>query len=565
MNANAIRLQFGFDGWAWQIFASNGIQINDTNWHHVVVTATNMNTSSPTIIFYIDGVKQTGTRWSAGTTGAILYSTTLNSLRIGSIYTATDPSYQTMYGAISVPILRIYSTALTDAQVLKNFNAQRYRFGINNEFVNGGLVLNLDAKNNASYIGSGTKWNDLTGNNSPTDLINGPVYNSNGYITFDGSDDYGKNSATPQGFNFNVTNQITAEALIYFSASDYDFWFTANQGGIKYRFGTSPSGAFYWDMGQHVDKTGGSTLPNNTWIHVAFTGGLENGQIVTRAYLNGVLHTSGNEGITSLSGIDDFYVGIGESPGSHPFNGRISYVRVYNRVLSTIERLQNYYGGSIVTDNLQFSVDAANFVSYPTTGTAWLDLTTNNNDVTLYNGPTFSSIGGGSIFFDGTDDYATAPGTSSTNISDFLTAEVWVYYESGNGRILQKDDWGSGTYTRCWEVGGYAGQFRMEIWHSNGTTAIGYGNNLAVNGWTHLALTFDGTNVRMYQNAVLVNTINFPGDIRTDINTPITLGGRWTTSEYLDGAIGLARIYNKALNGLEISQNFQAQKSRFGL
>jgi hypothetical protein len=258
-------------------------------------------------------------------------------------------------------------------------------------------------------------------------------------------------------------------------------------------------------------------------------------------------------------------VGIGESPGSHPFNGRISYVRVYNRVLSTIERLQNYYGGSIVTDNLQFSVDAANFVSYPTTGTAWLDLTTNNNDVTLYNGPTFSSIGGGSIFFDGTDDYATAPGSSSTNISDFLTAEVWVYYESGNGRILQKDDWGSGTYTRCWEIGGYAGQFRMEIWHSNGTTAIGYGNNLAVNGWTHLALTFDGTNVRMYQNAVLVNTINFPGDIRTDINTPITLGGRWTTSEYLDGAIGLARIYNKALNGLEISQNFQAQKSRFGL
>jgi hypothetical protein len=69
----------------------------------------------------------------------------------------------------------------------------------------------------------------------------------------------------------------------------------------------------------------------------------------------------------------------------------------------------------------------------------------------------------------------------------------------------------------------------------------------------------------MYQNAVLVNTINFPGDIRTDINTPITLGGRWTTSEYLNGAIGLARIYNKALNGLEISQNFQAQKSRFGL
>ena len=546
---------FGFNTGNGDIYGIDGTPLINT-WVHVSAVFYNGAYTGNNKL-YINGVLQTLTQ----RVGSASSGTASAGVAIGG-YGGAYTSYP-FQGKIGP--FQIYNGELTQAQILQNFNAQAYRFGVNNDVVTSGLVLNLNAKSNLSYPGSGTKWFDLSGLNSVTDLYNGPTFSSDGYIQFDGTDDYGKNSATPQGFNFNVTNQITAEALIYFSASDYDFWFTANQGGIKYRFGTSPSGTFYWDMGQHVDKSGGSALPNNTWIYVAFTGGLENGQIVTRAYLNGVLHTSGNEGITSLSGIDDFYVGIGESPGTHPFNGRISYVRVYNRVLSTIERLQNYYGGSIVTDNLQFSVDAANFVSYPTTGTAWLDLTTNNNDVTLYNGPTFSSIGGGSIFFDGTDDYATAPGSSSTNISDFLTAEVWVYYESGDGRILQKDDWGSGTYTRCWEIGGYAGQFRMEIWHSNGTTAIGYGNNLAVNGWTHLALTFDGTNVRMYQNAVLVNTINFPGDIRTDINTPITLGGRWTTSEYLNGAIGLARIYNKALNGLEISQNFQAQKSRFGL
>jgi hypothetical protein len=78
-------------------------------------------------------------------------------------------------------------------------------------------------------------------------------------------------------------------------------------------------------------------------------------------------------------------------------------------------------------------------------------------------------------------------------------------------------------------------------------------------------MTFDGTDIRMYQNSVLVSTINFPGDIRTDINTPITIGGRWSSGEWLDGAVGLTRIYNKAFNALEVSQNYNAQKSRFGL
>ena len=201
--------------------------------------------------------------------------------------------------------------------------------------------------------------------------------------------------------------------------------------------------------------------------------------------------------------------------------------------------------------------------SYPQTANNWYDLSGTGNTISLTNGPAWSSSGW--FTFDGTDDYATAPGSSSTNISDVLTAEVWVYYESGNGRIFQKDDWGSGTYTRCWEIGGYAGQFRIEMWHSNGVGAIGYGNSLTVNGWTHLIMTFDGTDIRMYQNSVLVSTINFPGDIRTDINTPITIGGRWSSGEWLDGAVGLARIYNKAFNALEVSQNYQAQKSRFGL
>jgi hypothetical protein len=207
--------------------------------------------------------------------------------------------------------------------------------------------------------------------------------------------------------------------------------------------------------------------------------------------------------------------------------------------------------------------------TFTTSGTftpyLWNDVSGNNNSGSLDNGVGFNSYqSGGYLNFDGSDDYVVVPGASSTNLSSVLTADTWVYYRSGNGRIFQKDDWGSGTYTRCWEMGGYAGTFRMEMWHQNGTGTIGSGNPLAINGWTYLTLTFDGTNIKMYQNSTLVNTINFPGDIRTDINTPITVGGRWV-GEFLDGGIGVARLYNRALSAAEITQNYNAQKNRFGL
>jgi hypothetical protein len=69
----------------------------------------------------------------------------------------------------------------------------------------------------------------------------------------------------------------------------------------------------------------------------------------------------------------------------------------------------------------------------------------------------------------------------------------------------------------------------------------------------------------MYQNAVLVKTISFPGDIRTDINTPLTIGGFWSSGEFFDGNIGPIRLYSQALSAAEVTQNFNAQKSRFGL
>ena len=54
-----------------------------------------------------------------------------------------------------------------------------------------GLVLALDTANRKSYPGSGTVWNDLSGNGNNGSLINGPTFNgaNGGSIVFDGVDD----------------------------------------------------------------------------------------------------------------------------------------------------------------------------------------------------------------------------------------------------------------------------------------------------------------------------------------------------------------------------------------
>ena len=58
-------------------------------------------------------------------------------------------------------------------------------------------------------------------------------------------------------------------------------------------------------------------------------------------------------------------------------------------------------GPKLVTKGLVLALDAASPKSYPGSGTTWSDLTGNNLNATLFNGPTFSTDNFGTIVFDG--------------------------------------------------------------------------------------------------------------------------------------------------------------------
>jgi hypothetical protein len=71
-------------------------------------------------------------------------------------------------------------------------------------------------------------------------------------------------------------------------------------------------------------------------------------------------------------------------------------------------------GPKIVSDGLVLCLDAGNNKSYPSSGTSWSDLSGNNNNGTLTNGPTFTGSFGGGVVFDGVDD--TVNGTINGSI-----------------------------------------------------------------------------------------------------------------------------------------------------
>ena len=213
-----------------------------------------------------------------------------------------------------------------------------------------------------------------------------------------------------------------------------------------------------------------------------------------------------------------------------------------------------FYSPNVVTDGLVFAVDAANKKSYPGSGTTWTDLAGNNNG-TLTNGPTFDSGDGGSIVFDGVDDYVAA--AFNTSGITQMTLDVWVYLDNdpSDGTIIGK--WvttGSRSFLIWWDIGAPANiRFITQ-------------NTSAANTVTSNTSNANNSGIKLYVNNDLKETVSH-------VSTPFTMtsttdfgiGDDTTLSRNLKGKVSSAKIYNRVLTSTEISQNYNALKSRFGL
>ena len=221
-------------------------------------------------------------------------------------------------------------------------------------------------------------------------------------------------------------------------------------------------------------------------------------------------------------------------------------------------------GPYIVRDSsLVLELDAADRNSYVSGSSVWNDLTANNYSGSLLNGTAFSSTNGGSFVFDGVDDYITV---SEIGQLTRFTVESWfrpTAYPNNSAAVVSSVYPGTNA-TVNFKIG-YEGTSAMYGGtHVGNTWYYSPGVTTNLNTWQQVTFTFDGSNLTIYSNGVGGGSNAFLGTPNSG-GAGIRIGRRWDIAEYFVGNISTTKVYNRALSVSEIQQNYNAQKSRFGL
>jgi hypothetical protein len=236
--------------------------------------------------------------------------------------------------------------------------------------------------------------------------------------------------------------------------------------------------------------------------------------------------------------------------------------------------------GNIVTSGLVLNLDAANPRSYPPpyNGTTWTTLAGSSNG-TLINGPTFNSGNGGSIVFDGVDDYTNFGNILNLGTNN-CTINVWLKINSS---------WASGTKYFVSKALAQAQDYRYAFGFTQTRQLRGFvqGNGgtdiipntittLNLNQWYMCTMVINRSSIiGLYINSVLQNvdstaTISQWDNLNFQSNNPFRVGS-FTAADNITpaipfpGNISITQMYFRSLSASEVSQNFNATRARFGI
>ncbi|MBU6240055.1 MAG: cadherin domain-containing protein, partial [Planctomycetes bacterium] len=224
----------------------------------------------------------------------------------------------------------------------------------------------------------------------------------------------------------------------------------------------------------------------------------------------------------------------------------------------------NYSTSGIVTNGLLLRLDASNTASYPGTGTIWTDLSGNGNHATLVNGVGYDPSNGGSLVFDGINDYATTGKTIVPNSTSSYTVSAWYNRDRNNvGYEELLSQWTYATWLNGenpFFFGFNSSNVRFTSnWHSFPVSGAG-----TTGQWMQMVGVYTPTNASLYLNGNLVAT---SGTGFSYSGTGEFIIGRQgeLPMEYFGGKLAGVAVYNRALNDAEINQNYSAPPTGLGI
>jgi hypothetical protein len=209
-----------------------------------------------------------------------------------------------------------------------------------------------------------------------------------------------------------------------------------------------------------------------------------------------------------------------------------------------------YYSPKIVTSGLILYTDAANPKSYPRSGNIWYDLSGQGNHGTLGAGVTWSDVNGG-VLVCVPNQTITFSGPNMSTVD--YTVMGASRYTTPSGRMF------SGGTANNWLMGGWTGtteNYYAGNWVSSPSTGT------SDTRWRVLTATGRGSSYALYVNGgrtVGPSSAGVTGPAGFILNS-------WNgSSEFSSAHYSFLMVYNRILTALEIEQNFNALRGRFGI
>jgi len=236
--------------------------------------------------------------------------------------------------------------------------------------------------------------------------------------------------------------------------------------------------------------------------------------------------------------------------------------------------MSRHNGPNIVTNGLVLYLDAANRQSYPGSGTNWYDVSENGNSGTLTNGPTFNSANGGSIVFDGVDDYVSIPDNNILDLSTQLTIEYVFKFDTPppgyayHIAVKAVDSTVSGANFVDYLLKDYGGVRLMFSGNAGGWKQISpYSQELNSNQWYHAIWSYNSSTGGILRVNGILATGGTSGNGTLATNSePLRIGAQFYGGHNpLNGDVAYFRMYNRTLTDQEMLQNYNATKARYGL
>ncbi len=225
-----------------------------------------------------------------------------------------------------------------------------------------------------------------------------------------------------------------------------------------------------------------------------------------------------------------------------------------------------YRGPNIVTDGLVFAVDAGSTRSYPGSGTTGTDLISSES-ITLNNGVGFSTDKGGTWTFDGSDDYIQTS-FGQNIVSTGFSVNFW-FNVTGTATCFFMQMYVTADVNTVFRVERNSiGANSIEFGHSpNGSGGMSEltSTNFPNDVWQSCTIAYNGSTKYIYRNGVLDTSVS-SSTIQWYTGAVLRIAARQNGSLLpINGKMPSVKVYNKALSAAEMLQNYNAQKSRFGL